>query len=134
VEIVRLGRTGLKVSRICLGTMTFGVQCDEAQSRAILDHAADRGVSFIDTADGYPLLGNPQTVGMTEEILGRWLAGITSPVPGGWRLARRGWSPGPVPGPGGCQGSHRGTRPAAADIGDPHGGPGESAAAQRRCC
>jgi 1-deoxyxylulose-5-phosphate synthase len=75
MDIVRLGRTGLKVSRICLGTMTFGIQCDEAQSRAILDHAADRGVSFIDTADGYPLLGNAQTVGMTEEILGRWLAG-----------------------------------------------------------
>jgi aryl-alcohol dehydrogenase (NADP+) len=75
MEFRRLGRTGLKVSPICLGTMTFGVQCDEAQSRAILDCAADRGVSFIDTADGYPLLGNPQTVGMTEEILGRWLSG-----------------------------------------------------------
>ena len=75
MQFARLGRTGLKVSRICLGTMTFGVQCDEAQSRAILDHAAERGVSFIDTADGYPLLGNAQTVGMTEEILGRWLAG-----------------------------------------------------------
>jgi aryl-alcohol dehydrogenase-like predicted oxidoreductase len=71
----RLGRTGLKVSPICLGTMTFGVQCDEPQSRAILDRAADRGVTFIDTADGYPLLGNLETVGMTEEILGRWLSG-----------------------------------------------------------
>jgi aryl-alcohol dehydrogenase (NADP+) len=75
MEFTRLGRTGLKVSRLCLGTMTFGVQCDESQSRAILDRAADGGVSFIDTADGYPLYGNAQTVGMTEEILGRWLAG-----------------------------------------------------------
>jgi 1-deoxyxylulose-5-phosphate synthase len=75
MEFRRLGRTGLKVSPICLGTMTFGVQSDEGQSRAILDRAADRGVSFIDTADGYPLLGNAQTVGMTEEILGRWLSG-----------------------------------------------------------
>src|SRR5205823_4222409 len=75
MQVTRLGRTGLKVSRICLGTMTFGVQCDESQSRAILDRAADRGVSFIDTADGYPLLGNAQTVGLTEEILGRWLEG-----------------------------------------------------------
>jgi len=75
MQFRRLGRTGLKVSPICLGTMTFGVQCDETQSRAILDRAADRGVSFIDTADGYPLLGNAQTVGMTEEILGRWLSG-----------------------------------------------------------
>ncbi len=55
--------------------MTFGVQSDEAQSRAMLDRAADAGVSFIDTADGYPLLGNPTTVGLTEEILGRWLNG-----------------------------------------------------------
>ena len=68
-------RTGLKVSRICLGTMACGVQVDETQSRAILDHAAEAGVSFIDTADGYPLFGNTATVGMTEEILGRWLAG-----------------------------------------------------------
>jgi aryl-alcohol dehydrogenase-like predicted oxidoreductase len=75
MEFARLGRTGLKVSRLCLGTMTFGVQCDEPRSRAILDRAADGGVSFIDTADGYPLLGNLQTVGLTEEILGRWLAG-----------------------------------------------------------
>ena len=75
MDFTRLGHTGLKVSRICLGTMNFGVQCDEAQSRTILDCAADAGISFIDTADGYPLLGIPQTVGMTEEILGRWLKG-----------------------------------------------------------
>jgi aryl-alcohol dehydrogenase (NADP+) len=55
--------------------MTFGVQNDEPQSRAILDRASERGVSFIDTADGYPLLGNLQTVGLTEQILGRWLTG-----------------------------------------------------------
>ena len=75
MQVARLGRTGLKVTRMCLGTMTFGVQCDEAQSVAILDRAADGGISFIDTADGYPLFGNPGTVGMTEEILGRWLRG-----------------------------------------------------------
>ena len=75
MQVARLGRTGLKVTRMCLGTMTFGVQCDEAQSVAILDRAAEGGISFIDTADGYPLFGNPGTVGMTEEILGRWLRG-----------------------------------------------------------
>ena len=75
MQVTRLGRTGLKVSRICLGTMTFGIQCDEAQSHAILDRAAEGGVSFIDTADGYPLFGNSSTVGLTEEILGRWLEG-----------------------------------------------------------
>jgi 1-deoxyxylulose-5-phosphate synthase len=72
---VRLGRTGLPVSRLCLGTMTFGLQCDEPASRAILDRAAEGGITFLDTADVYPLGGTPETVGRTEEILGRWLAG-----------------------------------------------------------
>jgi aryl-alcohol dehydrogenase-like predicted oxidoreductase len=72
---VNLGRTGLVVSRICLGTMTFGLQCDEPTSRAILDTAAEGGVTFLDTADVYPLGGDVQTVGRTEEIVGRWLAG-----------------------------------------------------------
>jgi aryl-alcohol dehydrogenase (NADP+) len=72
---VRLGRTGLRVSRLCLGTMTFGLQCDEERSRAILDRAAEGGITFLDTADVYPLGGTVETVGRTEEILGRWLAG-----------------------------------------------------------
>ena len=72
---VRLGRTGLPVSRLCLGTMTFGVQCDERASRAVLDRAADGGITFLDTADVYPIGGTPETVGRTEEILGRWLRG-----------------------------------------------------------
>jgi aryl-alcohol dehydrogenase (NADP+) len=69
------GRTGLRVSRLCLGTMTFGLQCDEAQSRSILDAANEGGVDFIDTADVYPLGGDLSTVGRTEEIVGRWLEG-----------------------------------------------------------
>src|SRR3989441_5283351 len=72
---VRLGRTGLSVSRLCLGTMTFGVQCNEATSIAILDRAAAGGITFLDTADVYPLGGGLDTVGRTEEILGRWLQG-----------------------------------------------------------
>ena len=72
---VRLGRTGLPVSQLCLGTMTFGLQCDEASSVAILDRAAAGGVTFLDTSDVYPIGGNLDTVGRTEEILGRWLAG-----------------------------------------------------------
>ncbi|MHB8452027.1 MAG: aldo/keto reductase [Mycobacteriales bacterium] len=75
MEHVRLGRTGLMVSRLCLGTMTFGLQCDEETSRAILDRAAAAGVTFLDTADVYPLGGSLETVGRTEEIVGRWLAG-----------------------------------------------------------
>ena len=72
---VRLGRTGLEVSRLCLGTMTFGYQCDEPTSVAILDAAADAGITFLDTADVYPLGGGLDTVGRTEEIVGRWLRG-----------------------------------------------------------
>ena len=72
---VRLGRTGLTVSRLCLGTMTFGLQCDEATSRAILDRAAAGGITFLDTADVYPVGGGFQTAGRTEEIVGRWLEG-----------------------------------------------------------
>ena len=75
MQHVRLGRTGLTVSRLCLGTMTFGLQCDEPTSVAILDRAAAAGITFLDTSDVYPLGGGLDTVGRTEEILGRWLAG-----------------------------------------------------------
>lgn len=75
MKIRRLGNTGLKVSEICLGTMTFGGQCDEKTSLAILDRATDRGVFFLDTADAYPVPPTPETAGRTEEILGRWLKG-----------------------------------------------------------
>jgi len=71
---VRLGRTGLPVSRLCLGTMTFGLQCDEPASAAIMDRAAAGGITFFDTADVYPVGGGLDTVGRTEEIVGRWLA------------------------------------------------------------
>src|SRR5436305_9462257 len=71
----RLGRTGLKVSEICLGTMTFGHQCDERTSFAIMDKAAERGVNFLDAADVYPVPPSPETAGRTEEIVGAWLHG-----------------------------------------------------------
>ena len=69
----RLGRTGLKVSRLCLGTMTFGNQCEETLSHEILDYAFESGISFIDTADIYPANGKPDLVGETENIIGRWI-------------------------------------------------------------
>ncbi len=75
MQQIRFGGTGLKVSRLCLGTMTFGLQCEEAQSFAILDTAAEGGINFLDTADAYPLGGSLDTVGRTEEILGKWLRG-----------------------------------------------------------
>src|SRR5271166_964481 len=70
----RMGRTGLKVTEICLGTMTFAGQSDELTSYRILDVAAERGVTFIDTADAYPIPPDPETAGKTEEVIGRWLA------------------------------------------------------------
>jgi 1-deoxyxylulose-5-phosphate synthase len=75
MQHIRFGRTGLQVSRLCLGTMTFGYQCDEATSHTILDRAADGGITFLDTADVYPIGGNAETVGRTEEVVGRWLQG-----------------------------------------------------------
>jgi aryl-alcohol dehydrogenase-like predicted oxidoreductase len=75
MDHVNLGRSGLSVSRLCLGTMTFGLQCDEALSRSILDAAAEGGIDFLDTADVYPLGGDQGTVGRTEEILSNWLGG-----------------------------------------------------------
>jgi 1-deoxyxylulose-5-phosphate synthase len=71
----KFGRTGLRVSRLCLGTMTFGLQCDELRSISILDAAAEGGIDFLDTADVYPLGGDHTTAGRTEEIVGRWLKG-----------------------------------------------------------
>ncbi len=75
MEHVRLGRTGLQVSRQCLGTMTFGLQSDEETSIAIMDRAAEGGIDFLDTSDAYPLGGDLDTRGRTEEIMGRWLRG-----------------------------------------------------------
>lgn len=75
MKYTRLGRTGLQVSRLCLGTMTFGLQCDERTSVAIMDKAFASGVTFFDTADVYPLGGTAETVGRTEAIVGRWLHG-----------------------------------------------------------
>jgi 1-deoxyxylulose-5-phosphate synthase len=75
MDHTRLGRTGLQVSKLCLGTMTFGLQCDEQTSVAILDRSAEGGIDFVDTSDAYPLGGDLTTQGRTEEILGRWLQG-----------------------------------------------------------
>ena len=69
MEHVHLGRSGLKVSRLCLGTMNFGPQTTEADSFAIMDQALADGVNFFDTADVY---GKKPGEGVTEHILGRW--------------------------------------------------------------
>jgi aryl-alcohol dehydrogenase-like predicted oxidoreductase len=71
MQYTQLGRTGLKVSRLCLGTMNLGDFTSEADSAAIMDRALGLGISFVDTANRY---GNPKGKGITEEIIGRWLA------------------------------------------------------------
>jgi aryl-alcohol dehydrogenase-like predicted oxidoreductase len=73
MENRRLGKHGLEVPALCLGTMTFGLQVDEKNSVEILDRAFDLGLDFLDSADAYPLGGNRETLGRTEEILGRWM-------------------------------------------------------------
>lgn len=67
----KLGRTGLKVSEFCLGTMTFRWTCDEAESFKIMDTAWEAGVNFLDTADIYSFWAN--SVGVAEEVIGKWL-------------------------------------------------------------
>jgi len=98
-----MGRTGLKVSEICLGTMTFGKQCDEGTSFAIMDAAVEGGVDFFDTADGYPMGGNLETVGRTETIIGKWLKGRRDKIV----LATKCWVPmGRGPNDGGLSRKH----------------------------
>ena len=71
METTYLGRTGLKVSRLCLGTMNFGPYTTEEDSYAIMDRALELGINFLDTADVY---GHKLGEGVTEQIIGRWLA------------------------------------------------------------
>ena len=72
--LVTLGRSELRVPPICLGTMTFGEQVDEATAHAILDRALERGLNFIDTAEMYSVPVRRETSGASERILGRWFA------------------------------------------------------------
>jgi aryl-alcohol dehydrogenase-like predicted oxidoreductase len=103
MKIKRLGRTGLKVSEICLGTMTFGQQCDEATSFSIMDAAVENAVNFFDTADGYPMGGSVETVGRTETIIGKWLRGRRSDLV----IATKCWVPmGRGPNDGGLSRKH----------------------------
>ena len=66
MKIVQLGKSGLKVSQVCLGTMTFGREADEATSHSIMDYFVEQGGTFLDTADAYG-------TGATESVVGRWL-------------------------------------------------------------
>jgi aryl-alcohol dehydrogenase-like predicted oxidoreductase len=74
MEYRALGRSGLKVSAVCLGTMTWGEQNSEAEGHRQMDLALDRGVQFWDTAEMYPVAPRKETYGRTEEIIGSWFA------------------------------------------------------------
>lgn len=95
----KLGRTGIEVSELCLGSMTWGSQNTEAEGHAQIDMALDHGIDFIDTAEMYPVNPtSPKTVGRTEEIIGNWFARtgrrsdvvLATKVTGAGRLVRPG--------------------------------------------
>ena len=71
---VQLGQSGLQVTSICLGTMTFGEQVNEASAHSILDRATERGINFMDAAEMYSVPARAETFGATETILGNWFA------------------------------------------------------------
>jgi len=74
MDLRQLGRTDIKVTSVCLGTMTWGEQNTEAEAHEQLDYALDRGINFIDTAEMYPVPGKADTQGRTEDYIGSWVA------------------------------------------------------------
>jgi aryl-alcohol dehydrogenase-like predicted oxidoreductase len=73
MQYKRLGRSPIQVSKICMGTMTFGTGADEPTAHRILDRSLDAGITFFDTAENYPVPPKEEYAGLTEEIVGRWL-------------------------------------------------------------
>ena len=73
MQKILLGSSDLKVSKICLGTMTFGEQNNETEAHSQLDYAIERGINFIDTAEMYPVMPRAETQGATERLIGTWL-------------------------------------------------------------
>lgn len=73
MDKIKLGTSDLAVTKICLGTMTFGEQNTEAEAHSQLDYALERGINFIDTAEMYPVMPRAETQGSTERIIGTWL-------------------------------------------------------------
>ena len=79
MKMKTLGRTDLRVSELCLGSMTWGSQNSEAEGHAQIDRALDLGIDFIDTAEMYPAAPSPHDhPGKTEEVIGSWIAGSAS--------------------------------------------------------
>jgi aryl-alcohol dehydrogenase-like predicted oxidoreductase len=76
MNYTKLPNTDIKISKICLGTMTFGNQNTESEAHSQLDYAVERGINFVDTAEMYPIGGNAQIVGSTEKYIGSWIKKI----------------------------------------------------------
>src|SRR4051812_35229371 len=74
MQTIQLGQSDLRVTPICLGTMTFGEQVSEADAHAILDRSLALDINFLDTAEMYSVPTRKETYGSTESIIGRWLA------------------------------------------------------------
>jgi aryl-alcohol dehydrogenase-like predicted oxidoreductase len=74
MQTIQLGQSDLRVTPICLGTMTFGEQVNERDAHAILDRSLERGINFLDTAEMYAVPARAETCGATETIIGNWLA------------------------------------------------------------
>ena len=74
MKTLTLGQSPLRVTPICLGTMTFGEQVNEATAHTILDRAIERGVNFLDAAEMYSVPARAETCGSTETIIGNWFA------------------------------------------------------------
>ena len=72
MKYTTLPDTAIKVSKICLGTMTFGQQNTEAEGHAQMDYALEKGVNFFDTAEMYSIPASEKTYGSTEKIVGTW--------------------------------------------------------------
>jgi hypothetical protein len=73
MQKVQLGNSHLNVTKVCLGTMTWGEQNTEAEAHSQLDYAVERGINFIDTAEMYPVMPRAETQGLTERYIGSWL-------------------------------------------------------------
>jgi hypothetical protein len=85
MEHRRLGKSAVVVSDICMGTMTFGSQTEEAEAHRILDKCLDAGINFFDTAENYPVPPRADYAGRTEDIVGRWMKGKRPRCHHSWR-------------------------------------------------
>ncbi len=96
MQYTKLPHSSLEISKLCLGTMTFGEQNTQAEAFSQLDYALERGINFIDTAEMYPVPPKAETQGKTEEFIGNWLENPVSVKRSFWRPKSRGHATFPI--------------------------------------